>query len=225
MADDDVLFELDEWEEPARAALTTALTDAGIEHSWESTTLVVSADDEDRAELVMDRVDDELALALDPSADHVAYDLSAWTDEQRVGLAEVLAEAGIANGWDGDELFVHAIDEQRVDELFANLADPDAALEADAAGGFATAEAMSELFVAADRLMNDPEDHEGTLSLIDASRAAAGAAAPYGIDEALWGDVVGAAGALATLVSSTDADLDVVIEQATALRQALRPLV
>jgi hypothetical protein len=224
-SEDELVYELDDWDEQARTALTQALVTVGITHSWEGPTLVVQADDEDAVEHLMDEVDDELALALDPSIEQVAYDLSEWSEDQRIGLVEVLADAGIPNGWEGDELYVHDLDEQRVDELLARITDPQGALEADASGGMAGAEIMSELFVSADRLMHDPQDHEGTLSLIDASRMAANVAVPYGIEDEVWSGVVAAASALARVVEGTDPDADAVIDQATALRQRLRPLI
>ncbi len=222
-SDDELVYELDDWDEDARRALTEALLAAGLTHEWEGPTLVVQASDEDAVERLLDQVDDELALALDPSVEKVAYDLSQWTDDQREGVVDVLCDAGIPHGWDGDELYVHEIDEQRVDELLSSITDPEA--PATGGDGTAAADAMGELFVAVDRLMHDPQDHEGTLSLIDATRMAAGAGVPYGIDATLWSEVLASAADLASLVERSSPDEDAVIDRATALRDRLRPLV
>jgi hypothetical protein len=228
-ADDEVVYELDDWDDEGRGALTAALAGAGIEHEWEDTTLVVQEDDEEAVERLMDELDAAVSVDLVPGVEQVAYDLSQWSDDQRAGLVEILADAEIAHGWEGSELFVHELDEQRVDELLGRITDPnadlEAAVEADAIGGEAAAEVMSELFVACDRLMHDSDDHEGTLSLIDAARQAAIAGVPYGLEEEMWSSVLADAAALAELVAHAGPDADTVMEQAAALRERLRPLV
>jgi hypothetical protein len=85
--------------------------------------------------------------------------------------------------------------------------------------------AMSELFVAADQLVHDPDDRGGTAALVRGARAAAGASAPYGTEPAWWDGVVAQAGALADLVESPNPDGDHVIDLATALRDGLRPFI
>ena len=99
----------------------------------------------------MDQVDEELATAPDEDEDEeqVAYDLSEWDDDSCVALLDALSADTIPYGLDGDELFVGAVDEKRVDEIVAALTTPGATLTV---GGPASFEAMSELFVAADEL-------------------------------------------------------------------------
>ena len=83
----------------------------------------------------------------------------------------------------------------------------------------------SDLFVAADRLVHDPIDHEGTLSLVDALRLAYAMGSPYGMDKVWWDGVVGHADRLVILLDTPSPDEDAVIAEATALRDALRPYV
>jgi len=84
---------------------------------------------------------------------------------------------------------------------------------------------MSELFVAADQLIHDPADKDGTASMVRGARAAAGASAPYGLETAWWDGVVARAGALADLVESPSADGEQVVDLATALRDEIRPYI
>ena len=57
------------------------------------------------------------------------------------------------------KLFVHEIDEQRVDEMIDAIVRPDAVADADDGRRCRRARGDGELFVAADRLVHDPDDH------------------------------------------------------------------
>jgi hypothetical protein len=224
---DELTFELDEWSVADRAVLADRLLTLGLPHSWEDTTLVVSADDEAWVERVMDQVDEELsgpapgAPEAPDDTERVHYDLSEWDDDSCVDLLDALAADTIPYGLDGDELVVEAIDEARVDEIVAALT----AGATPTVGGPASFEAMSELFVAADELSNDPDDKSATRAIVAGARAAAGASAPFGTDPGWWDGVVARAGALADLVETPNADADHIVELATAVRTELRPFI
>jgi hypothetical protein len=226
VADDDLVYELDEWEPHERDAVSRALGEAGIGYSWDGATLAVQSADEATVERILDEVDQELDLELDPGADKVAYDLSSWSDAQRGELVGALADHAVPHEWsDDDELFIHEEDEQSVDELLDRVTRGES-LSSDGHGdGAPGAELLGELFVAADRLMHDPRDHEGTLSLMDSARVALEAPAPYGFDEKQWDALLDAVGSLVLLVGDQAIDDDAVIGQATTVRTILRPLV
>lgn len=62
-SDDELVYELDEWSPEDRAALTTKLVEAGVEHRWESdTTLIVTPGDEELIEAVLDELEFPRAL-------------------------------------------------------------------------------------------------------------------------------------------------------------------
>lgn len=170
----------------------------------------------------MDQVDEDLSTASEEDDEQVAYDLTDWDDDSCLRLLDALAAETIPHGLDGDELLVAGLDEARVDEIVAAITTPGATLTA---GGPASFEAMSELFVAAHQLVHDPDDHGGTAALVQGARAAAGASAPYGMDTAWWDGVVARAGALADLVESPAPDLEQVVDLASALRNELRPYI
>jgi len=125
-------------------------------------------------------------------------------------------------------------DEERVDGIIDAIEYPDQidgnedeelkAEEALAADGLDPQDVLSELFVAADRLMHDPLDHEGVLSLVDAARMAETLPLPYGFAPAVWQDLLGQVKRLQSSLEG-EVDDDSVIEQATALRSTLRNFV
>lgn len=222
---DEIVYELDDWSDSDRAVLRERLETLGVPHSWEELTLVVAAADDAWVERIMDQVEDDLSVSLDPDQEKVAYDLSLWDAQNREWLFSVLADEAVPFGVEDDELFVHAIDEVRVDELIESLIHP-VADEGDAApAAEAAPQVMGDLFVAADRLVHDPADHEGTLALIDAIRAAGPAGPPYGMDKVWWEGVLGNADELTVLLDSASRDDEAIIERATALRDGLRPYV
>jgi hypothetical protein len=93
-----------------------------------------------------------------------------------------------------------------------------------AAKGVDPQDVLSELFVASDRLMHDPLDHEGVLSLVDAARMAESLPLPYGFAPAVWNDLLIQVKRLQSSLEG-EVDDDSVIEQATALRASLRNFV
>lgn len=219
---DEVVYDLDEWSDRDRGVLRERLETLGVPHRWEDLSLVVAASDEAWVERVMDQVEDDLSVSLDPEVEQVAYDLSGWDPTSRERLFGVLDDEAVPYGIDGEELFVHEIDEARVDEMIdAVVQPPDAADDSPVATG----DVMGELFVAADRLVHDPADHEGTLSLIDAMRAAGRGAVPYGMDKVWWDGVLGRADQLVALLDSADPDEGAIVAAATDLRDGLRPYV
>lgn len=214
-------YELDDWTPRALAMLRERLEVLAVPHSWEGeTVLVVASTDEAWVERILDQVEDDLADALDPELPQVAYDLEGWGPEHRDRLFALLEEQAVPFGVDGGELFVHDIDEARVDELIDAVLSPDAA-PAPTSGA---SEAMGELFVATDLLVHDPSGAAGALALVDA-RAAAPTTPPYGMEVAWWDGVRADVDRLVALLDADPPDEDAVAEQAGALRDTLRPYV
>ncbi len=177
---------------------------------------------------------DEEPLDYDPDVDdedgdQVVYDIADWNGAQRAELSDQLLQLGIAHGFDehGD-LVVLVDDEDAVDAIldgveFPDQLDPDHTTDL---VGEATIEAVHELFVAADRLVHDPEGSSAVLAAVDAFEAITDRAPPFGVEGALWRDVVSRGRALHTLLTTEQAVLDDdIVEAATDVRTALRPLV
>ena len=173
---------------------------------------------------------------LDSDAEQVSYDLGDWEDVRRGQLAEALAGASIEHAWDEHgELVVLEDDEERVDAIVDAIefpetvtvddAEEEAAEEVLAADGLDPQDVLSELFVSSDRLMHDPVDHEGVLSLVDAARMAETLPLPYGFAPPVWNDLVSQARGLRTALEKDDVDDEQIVEQATRLRATLRNFV
>lgn len=215
-------YVLDEWSEDDRVVLRERLETLGVPHRWEGPALVVAAADEAWTERVMDQVEADLDDArAQEAAGTVGYDLTEWDDDSCKKLMDLLEVDAIPYQLDGDELFVDGADEDRVDELITAVLDPDAVVPA-AEGGF---DVMSELFVATDVLSHDPDDRAGTRSLLAATQQAVVQGPPYGMEPVWWDGVVKQAQGLAATLGADPLDPEVVVEQATVLRDHLRPFI
>ncbi len=217
-------YDLSDWSELERQAITDRLTEAGIPHGWEGTSLQVAAVDEAAVENILDIVEGEADQPLDADRDQVAYDLSEWDDDQVTMLVHEMREAGIAHAWDADELYVYSNDEQAVDELFDRVSHPHE-LAAEDDDGTSGGELLGEIFVAADRLQHDGEDHEGTLSLLRLDQAIGDADPPYGVAAPEWTHLCERVVALSDLLMADTIDQDAVMASARDLRTVLRPYV
>jgi hypothetical protein len=232
--DEQVAYEFDELEPHARLVIDELFWANGIAHAWDNTSLIVRPEDELEADRLIDEADREAFL--DSDAEQVSYDLGDWDDVRRGQLAEALAGASIEHAWDEHgELVVLEDDEERVDAIVDAIefpetvtvddAEEEAAEEVLAADGLDPQDVLSELFVSSDRLMHDPVDHEGVLSLVDAARMAETLPLPYGFAPPVWNDLVSQARGLRTALEKDDVDDEQIVEQATRLRATLRNFV
>jgi hypothetical protein len=220
---EELVFELDDWSDIERDAVTDRLREAGIPHWWVESTLHVAETDRDEVEAVLDDVDTD-ADTLDPEKDQVAYDLEEWDDDRLTALTDALDEAGIDYGWSDGELFVYASDEQAVDELIEKTTYPHE-LPPEPDDGDPAGELLGELFVAADRLQHDAEDHEATVRMLDLAQAAEKGDPPYGLDARDWGHLRERITTLADLLREDKLDADATLAAAGDLRTSLRPYV
>ena len=231
--DGDVVYDLDDWSELERQAVTDRLHEAAIPHAWDGTELQVAAEDEAPVENILDLVEGESAdredeadqsEPLDATRDQVAYDLADWDDHQVDELVDQLTAAGIAYAWDEAEIYVYADDEEAADEVFDQVSEAAGAATGDD-DGMAGAELMGGLFVAADRLQHDGEDHEGVIAILEASKAIEGSKPPYGVGAADWKHLVEQVVSLSDLLLEDTIDEEAVTTQARDLRTSLRPFV
>jgi hypothetical protein len=157
----------------------------------------------------------------DDGSDVVIYELGDWTDDQRGALELRLQAEGIEHQWEaptgadvrpgydpgqdtgiGSDLVVGEHDEDAVDRLLDEIEFPDA-LDAEAVAADeddddeADYAVMSNLYVAADRLKDEPGDLERAGDFFDAADAARSIEPPFGIDPDVWRHVQGLAGQVA----------------------------
>jgi len=171
----------------------------------------------------------------DDDDDLLEYDLARWSQRLRQNLVTALDQAGVVARLRGAALIVRAEDEAAVesaiDVVSAQSLETQEDLEADLAdtsddeaedGSYS---AMSDLFLAADRLQRDPEDGEGIRLLADTVDAIDAEDPPFGISPPAWQQVVAASEALADALAEDEVDDDAVGERARELRGILRPLI
>ena len=156
--------------------------------------------------------------------DEIVYELGDWTADERTDLEGRLNGSGIAFRWEEDEdLVVAATDERAVEALLDELEFPDQlepVAEGDEIDDDAVYSVMSDLFLTADRLKDDPEDPDRVTDFCNAADAASAAPAPFGIEAQVWTQVQEVALSLRDAIDA-DADPDVLSRDARSLRQLL----
>jgi len=231
LSGESIAYDLEDWSELERQAITERLREAGVPHGWEGTQLMIAAVDEGVVENILDIVegesDDDAGEPLDADRDQVAYGVEELEDEELDALADALRAAGIAHAWGDEELYVYAEDEGKVDELFEAVQHPDEleAEEDETPKGMASADLLGDVFVAADRLQHDGDDTEGTSSLLDIALTIDDLEAPYGMGSRDWESVCAAVGRLADVLAADTLDEEKVMESAREVRAVMRPFV
>lgn len=149
------------------------------------------------------------------------YELPEWLPEQRAQLGVFLDDAGIAYGWEGDELIVPAERESEVENLFGRVDGVDIG-ESDEEDELRY-QAVAELFAACGRLASEPADNtrrDTVAGWIDRS-----AGPPlFGMDEVDWFRISSHARTLAAAIEEGEA-ADLVGREAAALHDMLRSVV
>lgn len=177
----------------------------------------------------------------DEGTEVVVYELDEWPAEQRGALEQRLVALDIEHQWEtaegaevqegfepgqtwevGTELVVGEHDEEAVDALLDEMENPDAleAVDDDGDSDEANYAVMSNLYVSADRLKDDPADLALAGSFFDAADAARGIEAPFGIDGEVWRRVQELAADISRSIEQEEAD-DQVAGHAQRLRDVL----
>lgn len=175
--------------------------------------------------------------------DDVEFDLSEWTNDERGLLDGRLTDAEIVHRWEGggadayqghyatttqEQWQIHATlvvreeDADRVDEILDEVEYPDAleAVDDDGATDEASYAVMSDLYVAADKLKNNPADPIAGDDLVNAAAVAATTAIPFGVEIRVWEQVQHLAAEVSGLLED-DAEPRTVAERSATLRDIL----
>ena len=233
MSGESIAYDLDDWSELERQAITDRLREAGVPHGWEGARLLIAAVDEGVVENVLDIVEgesddgDEGAEPLDADRDQIAYDVSDLDDEVLDALVDALDAADIAFAWGDDEMYVYAEHEEAVDAAFDAAQHPDeiAAEDDEPPAGAASADLLGDVFVAADRLQHDGDDGDGTATLLGIAVTIDDLDPPYGMGARDWERVCAGVGELADLLAADTLDQEKVTTSARELRATLRSFV
>jgi len=233
--EDQVVYELGGWSLDLQAEAAEVLAESQIPHAWDGSDLVVHVDWENTVDELLDALEREATGGVvDTSDDELLYELDEWTPEDREALAAKLDAAGIAHQWeDGTTLVVGPQHEAQIEAFLDELEYPQSlpveefeAPTDDAEAAEETSfEALSALYLAADRLKHHPLDAEGIEDLTDALEQADPDVPPYGIVPGLWRDAVERAEKLADALADDDDRSDEVAAEASELQAMLRPFV
>lgn len=236
--DDQLVYELIEWTPERRRILSGLLQDEGVGFAWEGTDLIVHVDDEARVDDMVEAIEAvepgglktaKTAEEVGLSGDQLVYDLSEWDEGERALVTERLLAHGIAFVWDdASNLAVSAAAEDEVEAILDAVEDGelvDATNVPDDEGSDAAGEAMSELFLAADRLQHDPADVDALAGFMTAAEEAAEAGTPYGLEPKMWKAVLDQSDAIQDLVVAEETDEDAIAQGAATLRGLLRPYI
>jgi hypothetical protein len=170
--------------------------------------------------------DPPLMLARTNDDDEVQYDLSQWQSGERGSATTALLEAEIPYRWEADlVLVVPAVAEDEVDLLLDELGETEELTDdGEADGGEVAQAAMSDLFVAADRLQHDPADVILAAEVIEATNTIGDSLPPYGIERPVWRRIQALAATLAADLEEA-AEEETVAADARGVREYLRDLV
>jgi hypothetical protein len=139
---------------------------------------------------------------VDPLApDEFVYELGDWPAEMRSALGALLRAEGIPHMWEGTDLVVREEDAEQVEGILDDIEAAEGALDDEVElppgdDGEAAYDVLSDLYVAADRLMHDPGDGGLGADLMVAAEAVAHGGPPYGIAPEEWRRITGMAAAL-----------------------------
>ena len=215
-------IDLTTWGETGRAALDERFHLLEAPHAWSGPILMVEEGDLLWIGRIIEQVEDERTLALDPAAAQMAYDLEGWDDENLSLLVHGLQDRKVPFAIEQGELVVHEADEAKVDELVDEILEPTGTDDREEA----RAELLGDLFVVVDRLVHHPGDVGDREELATLGAEVAAHAPPYGVDRGWWSGIDARVQALGqTLEASGDDEDEGAKEAATALRDALRPYV
>jgi hypothetical protein len=228
-SEDHLTYDCSDWAGESRALLDAMLSSADIRHTWLGTVLEVPVEEEDAVDAVIDEVMAAAQAGLDPERDKVVYEVGTWSSALQQSLAESLSVAEIAYEWDerGD-LVVYADDEERVEEIFDALPDPD---DPDLVGddGIEVQDQLSRLFVAAGHLAKRPTDADSVVAAAEVADRIEQISVPFGFEPAVWRNLVTQAVELRDALTETDPEAQLddeeLMERSSTLRNFLRQYV
>jgi hypothetical protein len=241
--DDQVVYDLSSWPLDATSEAAQVLAESGIPHVWEGDEVIMPLVHEAAADRLLEVIEEQFGLvAADADGEEAPadatpgseteYDLALWPAHQRMDLVGRLVELGVPHRWEGDLLVVPTSLERSVDgvldefegtergddtgDLDADLDDEDDAAELD------PAEALSALFLAAERMRRKRADLDSYGALLECLELSSPDRAPYGVDGRLWARALELGERLADAVAE---DTDEVPTLAGELFDLVRPFV
>lgn len=181
---DRIGYELEGWGNQLKVTLEGMLDRADIRRVWEAGALVVSAADESTVdELIATLEGGDVDELLDSEEERVAFEIEGLDADGQAELEARLLADGIGHAWtDADELLVAIEDEEQVAAIIEGVLDG----VSDEVDGLAAQDALSELFVAVDRLVKSPLDKKLAAAYLKAADGLDEIGVPYGFVAGDW---------------------------------------
>lgn len=212
-----VHYDLSAWTFDQRAELSEALASVELPHAWDGEELMVPESVEDATDAMFEKLEAEMGpfpVGLESDAESTEFGLDEWTDADRKILTESLVESEIPHRWDGTTVVIAQDAEDAVDDLLDAIesgalmsADPDAT------GAQAPDGALSDIFLAANKLAKDPLDAKSRNTMIDMNEQIDAKHPPYAFAPRSWAQVVDGVGNIVERIMA-DADGDHVKDEA-----------
>ena len=230
-----VHYDLGAWTFDQRADLSEALAEELIPHAWDGEELLVPEAAESAADAMFEQLEKEIGpfpIVLEDDAEATEFGLDEWSDTDRTVLTEALVETEVPFRWEGTTVVVAADAEHAVDELLDAI-EAGELVSADDNANPAPDDALSTMFLSADRLAKNPSDPDARKALLELAPLLDPKVPPYGLAHRPWAGAIRGVDAIVDLVrADADApdDLDAegsstMIGLAQELRSLLRPYV
>ncbi len=211
---DQVGYELEGWGNQLKVTLEGMLANAGIGRVWEAGALVVSAADESIVDDLIATLEGDDLPDLDDDVPRVALEIEGLDPDGQAELDARLIAGAVPHAWDDEAaLIVAEADEEQVLEIIGEVLDAQDGRDGDG-DGLAAQDALSNLYVAVDRLQKKPTDDKLAASYVAAADELQGLGVPYGFSGADWEALQAESAQLAGLVRDGDLGDDPVDEEA-----------
>lgn len=224
-----VHYDLAAWSFEHRADLSEALAEADVPHAWDGDELVVPEVVEERTDALFERLEERLGpfpIALADDAESTEFRLDEWSDADRTLLTSSLVESEIPHRWEATTVVVARDAEDAVDDLLDAIEEGEL-LGADESAEGPPDDALSTIYLAADKLARDPLDARSRTSLLDLAPQIDADHPPYAFAPRTWTRAVESVGAIVALIesSSPTGEDEEMADAAGRLRDLLRPYV
>jgi len=242
-----VHYDLGNWTVDQRAAVAEVFAEAEVPHAWVGDEVVVPAELEEVADVLLDRLEQEFDVDGSANADHVSsrtldeasddeiteYELDEWADSERSRLGELLVASGIPFRREGALLVTLTEFEDTVDELLDAVEAGDVTIVDSPGSAYATVsvartevsgETLTQMFLAAERLQRDPLDADGLAMLVRVLDDVEDGGIPFGVPVPAWRQALELADQLADALAGGDIPDEIgAMEVAQRLFVTLRP--
>jgi len=203
-----VHYDLSAWSFDNRAELSEALAGAELPHYWDDEELVVPEAVEAATDAMFEQLEAELGpfpVGLEVDDESVEYGLDEWTDADRATLTEAMIEAEIPFRWESTTVLVAADAEEGVDALLDAIEAGELGAPMDDEANEPPEGALSDIFLAANKLAKDPFDAKARRKLIELNQVLDKKHPPYALPPRVWGQATTGVGAIVERIHA-DAD-------------------